>query len=260
VIEWIHGLPVVWLIVVVFAGTLLVTACIYAIVMRLAVGDSAAAFKGVSPGLLPPLGLIFGLVVGFLVADLWRDVSEARTAVNHEASALRSAALVMRESFPGRPEDRMEALIRQHIRSAVAQEWPEMSRRDARLSVVPEALAEALRLAFALDPHSEGQVTAQRELVTSLQDALDARRQRIIISESTVNWVRWMALIALAALTLLAIAFVHCDNRRTAAIAMGIFASAVAVTLVLIASQDRPFGSEFGVEPDVLREVLPRGG
>ena len=54
-IEWVHGLPVVWMIVVVFAGTLLVTACIYAIVMRLAVGDSAGAFKGVSPGLLPPI-------------------------------------------------------------------------------------------------------------------------------------------------------------------------------------------------------------
>jgi hypothetical protein len=260
VIEWVHDLPVVWLIVVVSAGTLLVTAGIYAVAMRLAVGDSAGAFKGVSPGLLPPMGLIFGLVVGFLVAELWRDTSEARTAVNHEASSLRSAALVTRASFPGRPEDRIEALIRQHIRDAVAEEWPEMSRQDARLTVVPDELAEALRLAFALEPDGEGQVTAQRELVASLQGALDARRQRIIISESTVNWVRWTALIALAVLTLLAIAFVHSDNRMTAAIAMGIFASAVAVTFVLIASQDHPFGGEFGVEPDVLLQVLPRGG
>ena len=37
---------------------------------------------------------------------------------------------------------------------------------------------------------------------------------------------------------------------------MGILASAVAVTLVLIASQNRPFGGE----PDVLLQVLPREG
>ncbi len=50
---------------------------------------------------------------------------------------------------------------------------------------------------------------------------------------------------------------VHSDDRRSAAIAMGLFASAVAVTLVMIVSQDRPFSGEFGVRPDVLVHVLP---
>ena len=64
-------------------------------------------------------------------------------------------------------------------------------------------------------------------------------------------------MIALAVLTLLATAFVHSDNPRTALIAMSIFSAGVAITLVLIASQDRPFSGEFAVEPDVLLQVLP---
>jgi hypothetical protein len=32
----------------------------------LAVDDRARAFKAVSPGMLPPLGIIFGLLVGFV--------------------------------------------------------------------------------------------------------------------------------------------------------------------------------------------------
>jgi hypothetical protein len=60
-------------------------------------------------------------------------------------------------------------------------------------------------------------------------------------------------------LTLIAIAFVHAGNRRTAALAMGIFAAAVAVTFVLIASQARPFGGEFGIKPDALLQVAPSG-
>jgi ABC-type Co2+ transport system permease subunit len=58
-------------------------------------------------------------------------------------------------------------------------------------------------------------------------------------------------------LTLVAIACVHSNNRRTAAIAMGVFASAVAVTIVLIASQARPFSGHFGIKPDVLLQVQP---
>jgi hypothetical protein len=259
VIAWIDDLSVGWLMVVMFAGTALVTAGIYFAVMRLARGEHAAAIKGLSPGMLPPIGLIFGLIVGFLVAGLWDDVSDARTAVDDEASSLRAAVLVASAAFPGRPEDRIKALIAEHIREAAGREWPAMASRHATLTVIPGPLADALEYALRLKPHGEQEVTAQGELVTSVESALDARRRRVILSESTVNWVRWTAVVALAVLTLVAIACVHSDNRITTAIAMGVFAAAVAVTLVLIASQDRPFGGQFGVKPDPLLEVMPRG-
>lgn len=47
---------------------------------------------------------------------------------------------------------------------------------------------------------------AQREIVAALENALDARRQRILVSRSEVNWVKWTALIIQAICTLTAIA------------------------------------------------------
>jgi hypothetical protein len=190
--------------------------------------------------MLPPMGLVFGLIVGFLVAGLWGDVIQARAAVKREASSLRSVVLVPGAAFPGRLSARMDALVRQHIHDAAVAEWPAIASQHATLTVVPAPLAAALSLALRLKARSQGQATAQRELDALLDDAVDARRQRIIVSRSTINWVKWTSVIALAVLTLTAIAFVHSDNRKTAAIAMGLFASAVAVTLVMIASQDRP--------------------
>jgi hypothetical protein len=257
VIGWLERLPTAWLILVVFAATFVMVAVIYLAVMRVAAGPSGPALKGVSPGLLPPMSLVFGLIVGFLVAGLWADQGDGRDAVNREASALRSTVLVASASFPGQTSSRIDALINRHIRDAVTKEWPAMRAQRATLSVVPAPLAEALHLALTLNPTNQGQVTGQRELVSSIETALDARRQRIIVSESDVSWVKWLAVVALGALTLLAIACVHSDNRRTAAIAMGIFGSAVAVTLVLIASQARPFSGGFGVKPDALLQVAP---
>ena len=89
--DWIHSLPVGWMAVVVFGGTFLGAAAIYLLVMVLAVGERARAFKGISPGLLPVLGVIFGLLVAFLAAQVWGDVDRANTAVNREASAFWSA-------------------------------------------------------------------------------------------------------------------------------------------------------------------------
>ena len=59
--DWLLNLPVVWMSLVVFSATYVTTFVIYWIVKALAVGNRARAFKGVSPGLLPPLGIIFGL-------------------------------------------------------------------------------------------------------------------------------------------------------------------------------------------------------
>src|SRR5829696_560152 len=84
-----HDVPFGWFVVVVFAATALVTAGIYFAVVRLAEGDRGTAFKAVSPGMLPPMGLIFGLLVGFLAAQLWGEAADARHAVNSEASSLR---------------------------------------------------------------------------------------------------------------------------------------------------------------------------
>lgn len=64
------------LAIIVFAGTYL-AAVIYFAVMRLAVNDRARAFKALSPGMLPPLGIIFGLLVGFTAAQVWSDFEKA---------------------------------------------------------------------------------------------------------------------------------------------------------------------------------------
>jgi hypothetical protein len=88
-IDWLQNLPVAWMALVVFGGTYLFAGAIYWVVMALAVGERARAFKGISPGMLPPLGIIFGLLVAFVAAQVWGDVERAKTAVNREASALR---------------------------------------------------------------------------------------------------------------------------------------------------------------------------
>ena len=57
----------------VFGGTCLVTAAIYAFVILLATGERARAFKAMSPGMLPSLGILFGLFVAFTAAQVWSD-------------------------------------------------------------------------------------------------------------------------------------------------------------------------------------------
>src|SRR6266516_4695096 len=64
--DWLHNLPVAWIALLVFATTYLAAGVIGWLVLALAVGERGRAFKAISGGLLPPLGIIFGLLVSFV--------------------------------------------------------------------------------------------------------------------------------------------------------------------------------------------------
>ena len=195
--DWIHALPLGWMAILIFGTTFLVAAAIDRVVQSLAVGERARAFKAVSPGLLPPLGL-----------------------------------------------------VGQHIQDAQEDEWPAMAHRQATITIIPAALGEATQTTLALPVQGDGQVAA-------LERALDARRRRILISQSHVNGVKWISLFIQALCTLIAIAIVHSDNRASATIALGLFSTAVAVCILLITAHDRPFIGQNAVQPTVLLQVQP---
>jgi Protein of unknown function (DUF4239) len=255
-ISWLHEIPVAWMALVVCAAVGLVTAGIYVTTARLGRTRRGAALKTMSPGMLPPFAILFALLVGFMAAGVWSDAGRADQAVSAEASALRSAVLLSYD-LPTDVGAPMRELIRRHIEEAVHQEWPAMAKQRAHLVAIPTSLAAALGIALRFTPHGAGQVVAQREAVAALQKALDARRQRIIVSGSRINTVKWIGVLALAVLMLMAISFVHIGNPAAAAVAMGMFATAVVVVVVMLASQDRPFTGQLGLRPTVLEQVAP---
>jgi hypothetical protein len=114
---WLHNLPIVWMALIVFGLTALFTAAIYLVVTVLSVGERARSFKAVSPGMLPPLAVLFGLFVAFAASQVWTDNDRAIASVDREASALRSV-VILAAAFPGEPETRLRSLIRGYVGSS----------------------------------------------------------------------------------------------------------------------------------------------
>jgi hypothetical protein len=187
--DWLLTLPVVLMALIVFAGTYLVVAVLYFAVTRLAVNDRARAFKALSPGMLPPLGIIFGLLVGFTAAQVWSDFEKAKLAVATEASALRSYVLLAAK-FPPEQASQLRRLVGEHIDEVVKEEWPEMAEQRASYADLPDKLIDTLNGTLALVPADDGQRLAQQKMAGALETALDARRQRIILSQSSVSAVK----------------------------------------------------------------------
>jgi Protein of unknown function (DUF4239) len=256
--DWLLALPLPWMTLVIFAAAYLVAAGVYLVVVGLAVNGLARVFKAFSPQMLTPLGVIFGLIVGFVALQTWNDFDKAKVAVTTEAGALR-AVFLLDEHFPEEQQMQLRALLSRHIDEAVNREWPAMAHQRLTLATLPSALVEALHLTGSLKPQDEAQRMARREIVAALQRAADARRQRIVISQSTVGPVKWAAILLQGLCALFGIALVHSDNRLTCFIAVAIFATGIALSSLLIAAYGAPFSGDISVRPELLQQVVPSG-
>ena len=149
--DWLHEHHVVWLALAVFAAVFVLAAAVYLLVTRLATGERGRAFARVSPGMLPPLGVIFGLLVGFMAVQVWNDAEEAR-----RASTVRRAHCVRpccSRSGSGSAAGTDPPSCAGTCNTA-AEEWPAMADQQATLTAVPAALGASLQQ-LALQPRDE---------------------------------------------------------------------------------------------------------
>ena len=152
----------------------------------------------------------------------------------------------------------MRAAIQKHVDLVETQEWPAMASGRATLQSVAVGLAEAMTALLSFTPVQPNQQLAQQRALVAIEQALEARRGRIRLSQAEIAPIQWFVIIVLAALIMVTIAMIHLDNGLAKATALFIFSTASALCLVLLAVFDQPFGAGgFTVSPTLLRHVVP---
>lgn len=255
-IQWLYQLDIPAMAACIAAASYLLVWIILRGVRALVQRGWAPAFKAISPVTLTPLAVIFGLLVGFLTNQVWNDAASASAAVTREAGALRTL-VVLAGSLDAEHAEQVRGVVRDHIRSAVEDEWPAMADHRADWRTIRVDDSSALAVLLALPGDAAGHAQRQSALISALRDAQQARRERIVISQSYINPVKWAVLILLAVLLLSTIAMIHCDNPRASLLSMVVFATGVAACLTLIASHNHPFTGEISISPQLLQQALP---
>ena len=207
--------------------------------------------------MLTPLSVIAGLLIAFLASRVWSNVDHAHADLTQEANALRTVML-----FSGNLPDTAQTAVRdaigRYIRFVEAEDWPAMARGSANLRQVPPDLADAMTTLLSYVPATPGQQIAQQRAVIAMEEALQLRRDRILLSQAAIAPLQWYVIIVLFALILLTIAMVHVDRPATVAVNLLLYATAVAACLVLLMVNERPFATGgITLHPEALQAIRP---
>jgi Protein of unknown function (DUF4239) len=199
------------------------------------------------------VGVIYAVLLAFVVIAVWDKFSEGQTTVAQEAGA---AAAVFRFAEGPEPEAaKLRETLAAYLSRAIEKDWNAMGAGNEDTDTT-SALNEVYRSAMALNRSGSRNTAAMSEVFAQLDKLTTARRLRLHLSTGLVPDVIWVALFAGAFLTIAYALFFGAENRLAQIAMTAILATLVTLGLVVIVSLDHPFSGAVHIPPDSLERVL----
>ena len=201
------------------------------------------------------VGVIYAVLLAFVVVVSWENFSGAEDVVGQEASALRNT---YRDStaFPPEVRERIHADVRDYARTAIDREWPAMADGqpgDAGVAAVLDDFSANLAALPATTPTQQQYVGVEAD---RFNDLVTARSRRLDFVDQGVPAVLWMALGVGAAVTIGFSLIFGISSTLLHSLMSASLAALIGVLLFVAIAIDHPFAGDVSVPPTPLERVL----
>lgn len=227
----------------------------HAVIQRSRAYDSFSAHNEVAGFLLTMVGVVYAVVLGFVVIVVWQRYTAAEGYVDDEASAVANAYRLS-SGLPAATRVPIRADVRAYIDDVVQREWPLMQR-----GVMPgtsTVLEDAAHRVDTLQPASRGAGNVQEAMMDAFERVFDARRLRLSAIAPSVKPVLWLALV-LGGTVMLGFAYLFGTRNRGAQLAMtGAITAIMALLILVVVEFDTPYNGSVEIQPAVWTDLAQR--
>jgi hypothetical protein len=215
---------------------------------KLSANNEVAGFK------FAVLGVLYAVLLGFVVVVVWEKFHDAETAVERQAGAI---ATLFRLS-QGLSQNQGGALrhdLEIYVRTTIDKEWPAMAAGESSAEST-EALNKVYAAVLSTSPngvHAEALISG---MLTELDSLSEARRTSISLGEGAVPDVLWSALLFGAGATIGFTFFFGTNSARAQVIMTGLLTFVVFVMLWVVVVINHPFTGPVSVSSSPLKNLL----
>jgi hypothetical protein len=249
---WIESQPATVIALIAFGACYLCAAILFVIARVLVSQRIANELKATTPVMLTPLSVLTGLVIAFVASRIWTNFDHANAVVRDEARYIEEI-VTLAKRLPQNVQTDIRHDIGQYLQFVKEQSWPAMLGGSAQMRTSVPGLTDAASALLSFVPENPGQQIVQQRTLIAIEQALDARRNRILQSGASVLPMQWIVILVLATLMLVTVAIVHIERPPAMAVNLFILSTAIAVLLMLLLVSDRPFSTGgFNIQPDSL--------
>lgn len=224
------------------------------LVHRRGMGDLLRRHNEIAGPIHATLGVIYAVLLAFVVITVWEQFSEAEDALADEANIV-TALVRNAEGIDSASGARLRSVLIAYIRAVVEQEWPALTEGDAEVSESP-AYDRVWRTVLDIHPQSAREETWFGVLIAGMDRLDNARNARLLSADSAVPTAMWILLIIGGIITVLFACFFGAEHRRLHFAMVAALAATIAFTLFMIAAIDHPYHGIVHVDAEAYEHVL----
>jgi hypothetical protein len=199
------------------------------------------------------VGVLYALLLGFIILATWEHVGVAKTDVEREAASL-TALYETSVGLPHGIQQTARAEIRHYTRLVIDDEWNAMAHGHSSPRV--DTSLDRLYQIYAKGGGSGAQNTVDSESLALLNEVADARGERLSGATGSLNSVLWGVVIFGGICTLAFALLFYLENAGIQIAMIGLLAALISSMLFLLIVLDHPYAGGYSISPEALRSAL----
>ena len=204
------------------------------------------------------VGLLFGILVGFFITDLWTRFQRIRENVAIEVSGLQTYYLFVKimNNAPGHEEwaRKERELIEQYVMKFFEVEWTDYGTIDPYFNRIIESLKDIGEL------KTNNEIETYTNMLPLLNEVTTARERLFMYGKDRLSKAEWIVILSLAGIVLFSLFYLNTGNF-VSIILTGTLSLAVTILMLVLRDLDNlSFGEEMvSFEPyETIFDVLER--
>jgi hypothetical protein len=244
---WLVGFLVVLVTVAFSVAGLIVT-------RRLLSQERLERISAASEPVFTLAGVLYAVLVAFVVVVVWEQFDQAERATQSEATAI-ADLLRDSEGLPPAAQPAVQASLIAYAHSVVDEEYPRMQRGES-VDQQSAQLTEVWHSYVHAEPVTQSQIAFFRESLTRLDDLGSSRKVRLSGSEDEIPNELWVLLLGGGAVMLVFTYMYATTDVILHGALIGLAAALMAFVLYLIFALEHPFVGTLAVHEGPYLQVL----
>jgi len=200
-------------------------------------------------------GVIYAVLLGFMVVAVWESYDAAHANASEEAAML---VPLYRQTTDMAPEKgaAMQGLIRQYAENVIHDEWLTMQESGTASVKARRSIGDVFRVYGSLTPATKVRELIAAQYLQTLSQIILDRNKRISQASESLSWVMWLGAVGGGAIIVGMTFFLYMERRLPHVMMVAVMSGLIGLLLFMMAVLSRPFVGPLALDPAPFEQAI----